>query len=90
MLSALLIQIIQNPIFTSVVLLILVANIIYIYFWNYIRVCYYASKLPGPTAYPIVGNLVLLLGSQEGKVNRIFIYQNKIDLFSKNLFCYHY
>nr|UZE89963.1 cytochrome P450 CYP4416A2 [Chrysoperla zastrowi sillemi] len=54
------IQFLQNHVLVSLLFLILVLTCIY--FWNYIRVCYYASKIPGPPAYPIIGNAIFLLG----------------------------
>nr|UZE89865.1 cytochrome P450 CYP4416B2 [Chrysoperla zastrowi sillemi] len=53
-------------------LIILVFLILFLsYFSNYLRVFYYVSKLPGPTAYPIIGNALLILGTNEDALSKV-------------------
>ncbi|XP_044728535.1 cytochrome P450 4C1-like isoform X2 [Chrysoperla carnea] len=66
MFLALLMNCLESPIIAVVLLLITVIVFrVRSFLWNYIRMCYYASKLPGPPAYPIIGNGALFLGTIE-------------------------
>ncbi|XP_044729743.1 cytochrome P450 4c21-like [Chrysoperla carnea] len=61
----LLLTCLENKMIAVVLLVTVIVVGLKIYLWNYIRICYYASKLPGPPAYPIIGNGALLFGSHE-------------------------
>ncbi|XP_044740007.1 probable cytochrome P450 4p3, partial [Chrysoperla carnea] len=49
------------------------------------RGCYYVSKLPGPPAYPIIGNAKLFLGSHQEVTNKLINiaekYQNMVRIW---------
>ncbi|XP_044729475.1 cytochrome P450 4C1-like [Chrysoperla carnea] len=49
-----------------------VSFLICVYFSNFIRMCYYVSKIRGPLAYPVIGNGLSLKGSHEELTNFIF------------------
>ncbi|XP_044730246.1 cytochrome P450 4c21-like isoform X2 [Chrysoperla carnea] len=65
MFLTLLLTCLVNKIIAVVLLVTVIVVSVRIYLWNYLRMCYYASKLPGPPAYPIIGNGELLFGSHE-------------------------
>nr|UZE89964.1 cytochrome P450 CYP4416A3 [Chrysoperla zastrowi sillemi] len=73
----------QNHVLISLLLLILILTCIY--FWNYIRVCYYVSKIPGPPAYPIIGNAKLFWGSHaevtHNLINMAEKYRNMVRVW---------
>lgn len=70
MFLTLLLRCLENQMIAVVLLITVIVVGVRIYLWNYIRMCYYAFKLPGPSAYPIIGNAALFFGSHEGKMLR--------------------
>ncbi|XP_044739873.1 cytochrome P450 4V2-like [Chrysoperla carnea] len=81
--STLLTSYLQNSIVISIVLSVLVILGTCIYFSNIFRICYYASKMPGPRAYPLIGNATLFLESHEVSTRNIISaslkYQNTLS-----------
>lgn len=55
-----------------VAILSLIVLLILSYYSKYLRIFYYMTKLPGPKALPIIGNILMLVGNHEG-IHKLFI-----------------
>ncbi|XP_044739731.1 cytochrome P450 4c21-like [Chrysoperla carnea] len=76
---SLILSFITNSVLVRLIISIII--LLCVYFSNYFRMCYYVLKIPGPPAYPVIGNGLLLRGSHEEISNvmvKIFTKYNQL------------